>query len=203
MGHDRFDALAAAWDDHPTPTAIAADLFAFIQGRGLAHAQTRALDYGCGTGLLALRLAAACGAVLGLDGSEGMLGVAAQKIEALGFTNIRVAQHQFPRDPLPDEGANLITASMVLHHIEDVPGFLRAAAVLLPPGGACCFADLDTEDGGFHPEGVVIAHRGFDRETLKGWLQEAGFEAPVFETIREVRKGEQVYPIFAVYARRP
>lgn len=203
MSQDRFDALAADWDDHPIPHAISGEVFSFLKRHRVLDAQTSALDYGCGTGLLALRIAEVAGRVTGLDDSGGMLKICEGKIEALGLKNVTLVRHQFPRDALPTEGHDLVTASMVLHHIPDVPGFLRACFELLPSGGACCFGDLDAEDGGFHPEGVEIEHKGFDREVLTGWLREAGFNAPTFEALYSLDKAGQTYTVFGVYAERP
>jgi hypothetical protein len=36
-------------------------------------------------------------------------------------------------------------------------------------------ADLDSEDGSFHPDLTVVFHNGFDRGEICRWLEEAGF----------------------------
>lgn len=200
---DRFAELAATWDDHPIPTAIAASLFAFIEARGL-DADADVIDYGCGTGLLGLRLAERVASLHGMDASPSMLDVARQKATTLGLGNVTLSEHAFGDRPLPSGAADLVTASMVLHHIADVPAFFAACFDTVRPGGAVAFADLDTEDGSFHPphaEGVH--HHGFDRAQLAEWLTAAGFAAPQFDTVHTVDREGRAYPVFGLWATRP
>jgi predicted TPR repeat methyltransferase len=200
---DRFAELAATWDDHPTPTAIATDFAAFISRQGLS-ADAEVIDYGCGTGLLGLRIAEQASHLHGMDNSPKMLDVFRQKAETLNVDNVALSTHRFGRDPLPEAACTLMVSSMVLHHIEDVPAFFQAAFATIKPGGACAFADLDTEDGTFHPphaEGVH--HHGFDREVIIGWLRDAGFETPTMETVHTLTREDRSYPIFGLIARRP
>lgn len=200
---DHFTELAATWDDNPIPVAIARDLLSFIERHVALDEVDLALDYGCGTGLVSLPLAQRVGRVHGMDDNEGMRGVCAQKMAALSIDNVTLAAHQFPRDPLPADTYALATSSMVLHHIEDVAAFVTACFAMLRPGGACCFADLDREDGSFHPPGIEgIFHHGFDREELGQWFIDAGFDPPQFETIHVVEREGVSYPIFGVFVRR-
>ena len=65
-------------------------------------------------------------------------------------------------------------------------------------------ADLDTEDGTFHPantEGVF--HQGFDRADLGKLLVDAGFVDVAFDTAVVVHKEQRAYPVFLVTARKP
>ncbi len=79
---------------------------------------------------------------------------------------------------------------------------------MLVPGGWVALADLDAEDGSFHsPDVPGVAHHGFDRKTLEGWLGAAGFTAVSIRTAHTVereREGEQRrYPIFLAAGHRP
>jgi 2-polyprenyl-3-methyl-5-hydroxy-6-metoxy-1,4-benzoquinol methylase len=53
---------------------------------------TRALDFGCGVGRLALPLAAKCNAVVGVDVSESMLAVARENALQQGLSNVTFAK---------------------------------------------------------------------------------------------------------------
>lgn len=62
-------------------------------------------------------------------------------------------------------------------------------------------ADLDHEDGTFHPEGTEgIFHHGFKREELKALLEKQGFKNVTFTTVHSVKREEREYPIFLVTA---
>jgi len=53
---------------------------------------------------------------------------------------------------------------MALHHIESTQALVQVFSDHLKPGGMVALADLDKEDGSFHPEGSEgIFHRGFER----------------------------------------
>jgi putative AdoMet-dependent methyltransferase len=87
--------------------------------------------------------------------------------------------------------------------VADTAALLRALHDHLAPGGRLALADLDTEDGDFHPanaEGVF--HAGFDRDALRGLLEAAGFVGVAFETACTVQREGKDYPIFLVTAAR-
>jgi cyclopropane fatty-acyl-phospholipid synthase-like methyltransferase len=157
------------------------------------------LDFGCGTGLLALALAPRVGTMAGADTSPAMLGTLAEKSGAMGI----------PVTPVPLRGMgeedlggpyDLIVSSMVLHHVADVPALFRNLRAHLGPGGRVALADLDEEDGTFHDPEVQIHHRGFPRTRLASWLEEAGFREVRIETAAVTRKEAKDYPVFLATA---
>lgn len=80
---DRFNALAAAWDDSPLRAGIARAAAAAIATTLPLRADMQALEYGCGTGLSAL-LADRLGRIVAADVAEQMLAVLEQKRLAAG-----------------------------------------------------------------------------------------------------------------------
>ena len=72
-----FDARARTWDDDPRRRKLAESIFAALEQAVPLRADMAALDYGAGTGLLTLALAARVRRVLAVDASAGMLGVLA------------------------------------------------------------------------------------------------------------------------------
>ena len=71
-------------------------------------------------------------------------------------------------------------------------------------GGAfIALADLDKEDGSFHPEDTEgIFHLGFKRNELQIILEKYGFGGIRFLTAHTVNKEEKKYPIFLVTATK-
>jgi 2-polyprenyl-3-methyl-5-hydroxy-6-metoxy-1,4-benzoquinol methylase len=201
-----FDAKARQWDDNPV-----------FQERGLKIAQAirqvvpltphmRALDYGCGTGLLSFPLRGELGSILMADSSGGMLDVVAEKMAAHNVTNMTTMKLDLLVDPAPAQHFDLIVTSMTLHHVPDTDHILRVFHDLLNPGGYLCIADLDQEDGSFHGIEVDV-HHGFDQADLGRRAAQAGFSAIAFQTVFTISKeretGVRDYPVFLMTARRP
>src|SRR5512135_1442006 len=149
-GTQRFDRIAPSWDAEPSRVALAKAVADDI-GRQVALTPAMdVLDFGCGTGLLTLALAPHVRSVTGADSSPGMLAVLEQKIREQGLTSVRpylIGE----TTPLASAGRfHLITSSMALHHVRDVPALVAEFTPLLVPHGHVALADLDVEDGTFH-----------------------------------------------------
>ena len=77
---NRFDELAASWDDDPVKVARAAEAADALRARiPVASSGWRALELGAGTGLLSRALAPDLGPITLVDTSEGMTAQAASK----------------------------------------------------------------------------------------------------------------------------
>ncbi len=92
----------------------------------------RALDVGCGAGLLCEPLARLGAAVTGVDAAEA--NIAAARAHAAG-SSIAVDYHAGELDSLGLGRFDLVTAMEVLEHVADKPAFLAALARHLAPGG--------------------------------------------------------------------
>jgi arsenite methyltransferase len=104
-----------------------------------AHMQPRdvVLDIGCGTGSLALRLAADAHQVHGLDLSSEMIRIARGKAEATGVDNVSFHVGAFDDgfDAFAPGSLDGICAYSLLHLLEDRPAALARIHRLLKPGG--------------------------------------------------------------------
>ena len=81
----------------------------------LAHCpRGRALDVGCGTGMLAARLAASGYEMAGIDPSEGMLEVLRERTPA-----VEAVRAEGTAIPFPDDSFDLVLSVAVMHHIAD------------------------------------------------------------------------------------
>lgn len=133
MPADDYDAFAAAYDaenatslvnahyERPAMLALAGD----VRGR-------RVLDAGCGSGPLAAALLERGADVTGFDGSPAMIELARRRLG--DAADLRVADLA---DPLPYADAEFddVTASLVLHYLEDWAAPLAELRRVLRPGG--------------------------------------------------------------------
>lgn len=95
------------------------------------------LDIGCGAGVLASWLVERGARVTGVDGSAGMLELARRRLgDRVELRRLDLAQ---PLD-LPDESYDLVSASLVLHYLEDWDSVLRSLWRVLRPGGRLIFS---------------------------------------------------------------
>ena len=95
------------------------------------------LDLGCGTGSLALRLAADAHQVHGLDLSSEMVRIARNKARAAGVDNVSFHVGAFDDgfDAFAAGSLDGICAYSLLHLLEDRPAALARIHRLLKPGG--------------------------------------------------------------------
>ena len=200
-----FDARAETWDDDPAKVERAKAVADEIVARVPLSRTMRALEYGCGTGLLSFMLRERLGNITLADVSDGMLAVAARKIEAAGDASMRAVKLDFFADPVPPNAFDVIYSLMTLHHVSDTATILRCFHTALSTNGVACIADLDAEDGSFHGAGFD-GHLGFDRDLLGAKAREAGFATVEFSTAYEIEKKvdgrPRRYPVFLMLARK-
>lgn len=207
MPPSQFDAKAHSWDEDPRKVLVATTIARAMLAALELTLEDVVLDYGAGTGLVSLELAAAAGRVLAAEPSEGMHAALCAKVASRKAGNVLPLRWSAEsRTPLP-ERPTVITGSMVLHHVEDVPRTARVFADLLHSEGRIAFADLDLDGGAFHGPDQQAFHPGFDRDGLRRVFEEAGFTALAFNEVMAVRKPkadgvEGVFPIFLMTGRK-
>ncbi len=147
-----FGKLAAEWWDPKGSSAMlhrlnpvrlgfirqAIDVHWHGDTRGLKPlAGKRALDVGCGAGLLCEPLARLGAEVTGVDAAAENVAAAQVHAEAMGLA---VEYRHGDIGELGLAGFDLVTALEVLEHVADKPAFLAALAAAMAPGGLMIFS---------------------------------------------------------------
>lgn len=207
QGKRDFDAAAAGWDDDPGRVKLASDIAGAISQAIPLTTDMDVLEFGCGTGLLTLRLAPLVRSITGVDSSRGMLDVLEKKISAQGLGAVHALHLDVEKGDALTGSFPLVVSSMTLHHIKDVPALLKTLSQVTAPGGHLCVADLDPDDGRFHESAEGVFHNGFDRSRLRRALEEAGFEEVRDRTASGVVKflvgeGMTVFTVFLMTGRK-
>lgn len=194
-----FDKVAATWDEDPRRVKLAEDLAAAILREAVLSKDMDALDFGCGTGLVTLKLQPYVRSITGADSSRGMLSILERKLKEKGVSNVHTQFIEIDKTGRIEGRFHLIVSSMTLHHVPETAPLLRRMYDLLLPGGIICLADLDAEDGTFHPDNTGVFHFGFDREKLKALMSQTGFrdikDATAAHMLREANKSFSVFLI--------
>ncbi|WIA58412.1 bifunctional 2-polyprenyl-6-hydroxyphenol methylase/3-demethylubiquinol 3-O-methyltransferase UbiG [Sphingobium sp. WTD-1] len=92
----------------------------------------RALDVGCGAGLLAEPLARLGASVTGLDAAPENIAVAVAHAQGQG---LGIDYRATPVEQVADTGYDLVTSMEVIEHVADPAAFVRALAAKLAPDG--------------------------------------------------------------------
>ena len=125
------------------------------------------LDFGGGTGLLALPLAQQAKSVTLVDISEKMLEQARLKAEQQDIKNIQFLEQDLLVNPL-EQQFDLIVVSRVLHHMPDLDATLAMFHHHLRENGQVLIADFVKTD---------TNHHGFDLAELETKLAQFGFSS--------------------------
>ncbi|RSK15595.1 Ubiquinone biosynthesis O-methyltransferase [Streptococcus oralis] len=125
------------------------------------------LDFGGGTGLLALPLAKQAQSVTLVDISEKMLEQARLKAEQQDIKNIQILEQDLLANPL-EQQFDLIVVSRVLHHMPDLDATLAMFYHHLRENGQVLIADFVKTD---------TNHHGFDLAELETKLAQFGFSS--------------------------
>lgn len=199
----RFDAAASGWDEEPRRVKLADEIAAAILGEGVLGADMDVLDYGCGTGLLTLRLQPHVRSITGADTSSGMLDVLNGKIRKYGLGNASTLCLNLERDDVGQLQFHAIVSSMTLHHVREPAALIAKLHSMLLPGGHLFIADLEKEDGSFHDDPAGVEHFGFERRELEGMFRASGLSGVRSRVSATIIKREgEAYPVNLVTGRK-
>ncbi|MBN2010583.1 class I SAM-dependent methyltransferase [candidate division KSB1 bacterium] len=182
-----FDEKAKHWDDDPMKLKRAAAIADGIRSKITIKPQMKALEYGCGTGLLSFQFQTELSHITLADSSDGMLEVLEHKIAVHNIENMTPIKLDLLTDPLPSKRFSVIYTMMTLHHVADIDAILKKFYQLLEDDGVVCIADLDKEDGSFHGHGFD-GHHGFDRTELGEKARNVGFRDVDFMDVFQIHR---------------
>ncbi|NJE10432.1 class I SAM-dependent methyltransferase [Thermococcus sp. MAR1] len=173
-----FDRIAGRYDDwYRTKTGMYVDriekwlVFSMLQSKS-----GKALDLGCGTGNYTLELKKRGFDVIGLDASEGMLGVARSK----GLSCIKGDAYSLP---FPDESFDLVLSVTMFEFLHEPEKAVAEINRVLKPGGEVLIATMNGRSAWFFfkrlkslfVETAYRYARFYTPTELEGLLRNEGF----------------------------
>lgn len=145
-----FDREAAEWDDVASRVQVAEAVARCIAGHVPLRTGMRALDCGCGTGLVTLRLAPHVASILAVDRAAGMVTALRRKVEQGAIGNVVVRQADFENDLL-DDPFDLVVCTQTLAHVRDRRRALGILGRLVAPDGWLVVSEMDLVNGAADP----------------------------------------------------
>lgn len=202
---NNFNEMASTWDKEPRRIERARVVADEIRKSISGLQNMKAMEYGCGTGLLSFELQPYLKSIVLADNSEGMLKVLAEKIDKCKADNMKPIFADLSESNINDS-FDIIYTLMTLHHIVNTDKIILSFRDLLNESGYLCIADLVEEDGSFHGDGFV-GHNGFNKEYLTGILKRQGFRVVswkvCYDNIKKFDDGtEKVFPLFVLIAQK-
>jgi len=197
---DLFNEKAKDWDANEMRTMLSSAIGSSILAHVSLHEQMRVMDFGAGTGLISSQVAPLVKKIVAVDISEAMLNKLVAKPELQN--KVEIVCQDIIEKPIADN-FDLIMSAMSMHHVKDTSKLIQRFSEHLNPGASIALADLDKEDGSFHPEDSEgVFHLGFKRNELQIILEKYGFREIQFVTAHTINKEEKKYPIFLVTATK-
>lgn len=200
-----FDSRAGSWDDNPVhwkrSEAIAKSILKIVP----VDSESKALEYGAGTGILSFLLANDFSEITMMDNSAEMVRMMNEKLVKSKISNLQPLLFDLEHSDYAAGKFDCIFTQMVLHHVLDVPRLLNKFTQLLNPGGYLAIADLYAEDGSFHGAGFE-GHNGFDVVELQKEVEKTGLKHITTDhcfTVKKYIDGEiREFPVFLMVAQK-
>ncbi|WP_017414786.1 class I SAM-dependent methyltransferase [Clostridium tunisiense] len=200
-----FDKRALTWDDEYRASRakiIAQEIKKMIPMKE----DYKALEFGCGTGLISFNLYDKFKHITLVDTSRGMIEVVNSKIQQYEANNMIAYEKDINSKSFMGK-YDVVYTSMVLHHIDDLKKTIENLAARVNKDGYLCIVDLTKDDGSFHKlEKDFRGHDGFEEEELKSLLSKAGLSDITYKVFFNGKKnveGEEVdYSLFIMVASK-
>lgn len=197
---DLFSEKAKEWDKNEMVLQLSNATSSAILKNIEFNERMQVMDFGAGTGLITFQVVPHVASIAAVDISQSMLDKLAAKINLKN--KVKTVCQDILKHPL-EQKFDVIMSAMALHHVKDTNLLVQRFFEHLKPDAKIALADLDAEDGSFHPAEIEgVYHDGFDRENLKNVLEKNGFKDIKFVTAHTITKEIKNYPVFLVTATK-
>lgn len=157
----------------------------------------RIYDFGCGPGALIPYLLTKSKNVIGIDSSAKMI----REAKGAFVNNPHVDFLQADLETLPislNNDADVVVASMVLHHLSNPAKVMREINSILRQDGIFIIVDLKKHTQEFMRDNFADLWLGFEPELLSDWLSHTGFSV---ESIEEL-ESENGFKVLIIKAKK-
>lgn len=169
-----FGRVSDQWD------AMRAELFGprftGVAMLALLNRHWRVADFGAGTGIATHAIAPFVQRVDAVEQSEAMLGVARERMNAAGLSNVMFHQAPVEATPIDASAMDAAIAVLVLHHVDEPDEALREMTRVLLPGGTALIVDMVAHTRDDYKRTMGHKHLGFSRDEMFSRMGRAGLK---------------------------
>lgn len=162
MGNiEKFDYIASRYDT-PEREEIAEVIADTIREYIVNGKEKDAVDYGCGTGLVGMKLLSDFRSVLFIDASSNMIEQVKQKISRTNAHNAKALCRDLEVESSLELHADYVFIVQTLLHIKEIVPVLKSLYNIVNEGGHLLIVDFDKNEDIASDE----VHNGFEQEEL-------------------------------------
>lgn len=143
------------------------------------------IDLGAGDGYISRAIARHVKKVLAVDISKEMLKELKKKARENGLKNIETVESDGQEVPVRDGSADLVCASMYLHHIDDPEHAVIEMKRLVKPGGTVFLSDFYEHSDFDLKEKMHDVWPGFKENEMRKWFSANGFGDIKIEILKD------------------
>lgn len=178
--HQFFNSIADDWDRLTNEILDGFDLPAAVL-ENMPQCKV-ACDLGCGTGVVLEKMKSKARSVIGVDGSARMLELAKRRfLPEDDSVSLRIGD--LCHLPLRDAETDFASVNMVLHHLPSPVDVLKEVRRVLTPKGTLVITDFNSHTDERMRTDYGDRWLGFSEETLRAYLERAGFDSITIKTI--------------------
>ncbi|MCX8129946.1 MAG: methyltransferase domain-containing protein [Clostridia bacterium] len=146
-----------------------------IVDMGILMKNMTVVDLGCGDGYISRAVSGMVDKVIAIDISSKMLELLNKKAAEAGIKNIETIETEAQEVPLKDSIADVVFASMFLHHIEEPEEIIQEMYRIVRPEGIAVIADFQKHKNAEMKKRMHDVWSGFSTSEVKKWFINAGF----------------------------
>lgn len=180
---DRWEEVSAQYYDH--------SIINKMIDMDIVKKDMTVIDYGAGDGFISRGISSYAHKIMAMDTSTPMLDELERKARLQGITNIITIECEESEVPLRDEKADLICASMIMHHIEKPQPLIMEFFRVLKPHSTLFVADFLPHNDEVFKQQMYDFHMGLNPIALEQWLLDSGFGNIRIEKLPETGKDEK------------
>lgn len=162
-----------------------------ITGMGILNKNMTVVDLGCGDGYISRAVSVMVEKVFAIDISSKMLEQLNKKAAEAGIRNIETIETEAQEIPIQDSSADVVFASMFLHHIEDPEEIIQEVYRIVKPGGTAVIADFEKHKNTEMQKKMFDVWSGFSTTEIRKWFKSSGFKNVRIETLEDGGKTEK------------
>lgn len=202
---DYFKNKASEWDS-PMKVEMSVRFVDEMVRNVKFNKSVKAMDLGCGTGLVGLSILNEIKSLIMVDNSKAMIDKLKEKLEVIEQKNKATLKEKVKIingsvDKYTAEDLDVVFSLMAIHHIENIEALFERISKILKPGGILVIGDLYEEDGSFHGE-EIVPHNGFNIEALSKQVEECDIDIVATYTYNTIKKNDRDYDQFIIVAKK-